>query len=731
MVDLTIGVRSLTGTFHGSDARTAREWPPSPFRLFQALRAGLGAASTDSPALQALFWLETLGAPAIEAPAAQTMSSYTLYVMNNDIDSVKGDMSRVGKLRAAKVLKPQQFPIDAVVRYRWENIDGPVPVALKELVHRLHTFGLGIDAAYADCQVDDEADRLPGNRPGLNWIPSSDRSQAKKLPIAVPGSLARLEVRHEAWLRRLQQKGKQVHFSQPPMALYASQSYATRPSRLIVSFRVPTNQDRFVVMPATAADALVTAIGIVILKRFPDETDWLEKLVMGRGAGPRELAQRLRIVPLPSRGHVNADGQFRRALVEVPQGSRLQMAGIGWALDGELLPAAVDELIAMNAAGMSSAPDWDLSAQTEQRRSLVLSVETESVDDLLKRLGYARETRCWRSITPVVLPIRRGTRRAPAMDGQARVELEKVARRQLIDAVRHADLPKPVGVTLQREPFGPAGRPASEYALGTRFDAARMFHAELRFDESIDGPFLVGDGRFRGLGLFEAVGEDQRSVHAFAIEPSVPSCDREALLRQFRRALLARAQSALRASARLSEFFHGHDGEGGIARSGQHRHLYFRAVVDGEFIRSIEVILPNAVDRIADAPKAGEQLTLARAIDGFETLRFGSHVLRLVSTAPEPAAFATRFENRTRYVTTRRPRRGDDRAMFIERDVRQQLASIGLSGPAHMHVVDVTLRGDGLLEAKVTVEFHQYVSTPVMLGSDAHFGGGDFVPKPL
>ena len=83
MTRFCVTIRFLDPRFHGRGDR-GPEWPPSPFRLFQAL---LAAASRNGLLDEEAFhWLERLSPPEILAPPVLPVSSWKNYVPNNDSD---------------------------------------------------------------------------------------------------------------------------------------------------------------------------------------------------------------------------------------------------------------------------------------------------------------------------------------------------------------------------------------------------------------------------------------------------------------------------------------------------------------------------------------------------------------------------------------------------------------------------------------------------------------------
>src|ERR1700678_4467698 len=102
MTHLLLTVRFLDDRYHGLlDRGGPPEWPPSPFRLFQALVAGVArrgelvdgeevsSNTTFTPIGQALGWLQQLTRdhpPIIIAPKSKTGQAITRFVPNNDGD---------------------------------------------------------------------------------------------------------------------------------------------------------------------------------------------------------------------------------------------------------------------------------------------------------------------------------------------------------------------------------------------------------------------------------------------------------------------------------------------------------------------------------------------------------------------------------------------------------------------------------------------------------------------
>src|SRR5579875_1348873 len=164
---LCIETRFLAGRYHGRRSERDHtffpaEWPPAPYRLFQALVAAgnLGARRTafSDAKKDALRWLERRNAPDILAPAAYPASVVQLYVPNNDMDKVarawvrnREPEKQPSELRTGKDLRPHRLAEDTPVRFLWPIADEEWPEAsrhveiLCEEARQLHSLGLGID----------------------------------------------------------------------------------------------------------------------------------------------------------------------------------------------------------------------------------------------------------------------------------------------------------------------------------------------------------------------------------------------------------------------------------------------------------------------------------------------------------------------------------------------------------------------------------------------------------
>ncbi len=503
MSALVLYVRLHDGRYHGEG-----DWPPSPARLFQALVAGAGLggrlANTERAALE---WVERQQPPLVAAPVARQAERGVLFYMpNNDSDAIAGDPLKMTRIRTAtKVFRPYLFDAAVPLVYVWPvrggSGDEDLARQICSLAERLYQLGRGIDMAWAWGELlDDQAlDDFLAKHPGRLFRPSAAKGAAT-LQSPCPGSLESLDRRYRAFGERLRyvKEGKSVRvvFRRPPGARFQQTPYDSPPSRQLYELRSRTTEGSFAPWPLTRATALVVRLrdgAVECLKRaLPGSIGDVERVLLGRkpdgtNDGPPE--DRVRIIPLPSIGHVHADREIRRVLVEVPPTCPLRTDDVHWAFSGLDVGDMTGEI-------------WAVLTRTEDER-------------VGRHYGLADDGGhwVWRTVTPAALPEQARRRRIDparrfqeAKGGEERsTELVQaaVAVRQ---ALRHAGVRAAVQtMRVQREPFEGKGARVESFAEGTRFDKHRLWHVEITFREPTSGPLVIGDGRFLGLGVMAPV----------------------------------------------------------------------------------------------------------------------------------------------------------------------------------------------------------------------------------
>lgn len=721
---LLITVRFHDGRYHG-----AGDWPPSPARLFQALVAAAALPGLDADRRNALRWLESLSAPTIAAPAAHSGQNVNLFVPNNDLDAKGGDIRRIAEIRSAtKRIRPRLFDTALPLRYIW-RFDGDESQAkcICDIAGGLYQLGRGVDMAWAIGEVLDEAraEEQLSDYPGVIYRPSL-RGKGLALDCPDDGSLASLETRHKANAQRFTRVNGRIQFSNAPKPRFRAVAYNSPATRLLFELRRTTAPGApFAPWPLKNAATLVQTLrdgACARLEQHFNGSGVVEKVLIGRNATDADKILRIRIIPLPSIGHVHSDPGIRRVLVEVPPDCPIRSDDVAWGFASLEVTASV------------------LDEETGEILSSPVDLVKADDDAMLAHYGVSEEcgARLWRSVTPLVLPedakrrrIDPTNRREQAKGGKERADEQSRACHAVIQALRHAGLrEKVVGLRAQREPFHPKGERVETFAAGTRFSKHQLWHVEIEFAEVVSGPLLLGNGRYCGLGLMAPV-QQVEGVLAFSIVDGL-TADVELLqlARALRRAVMTRVQNEIGARDKLPLFFTGHEADGPAARSGGHAHLAF--VPDLERERLL-VIAPHVIEHRDPYPEEGKHLVLlARALTGFDELRAGpSGRLRLSKVSIDPDVdplFSTskRWMSSTPYVATRHPKR--DVEAFLRLDAMTELRRRGL--PSSTVIEPQTVGSGHTNVANLSLTFEVAVPGPILLGRNLHFGGGLFSAHP-
>jgi CRISPR-associated protein Csb2 len=734
-----------TARYHGM-SQGAPEWPPAPARVYQALVAGSAIGNALPEQLVPAFeWLESLQPPIIAAPTRTLGQRISLFVPNNDADSLP-DPRDVSGIRTAKLIQPSLFAADQPLLYAWElGSDDAHARAIVEAAHGIYQLGRGIDMAWAAGQVigDNTFEDLLSTYRGVVHRPHPGSRGDRALACPLPGSLRSLVERHGAKKLQIEEASKRsrVLFTNSPKPRFASISYAHSRSLVVYELR-DRSQARPWPWALGRATALVEKLRDTAAARLRaglgDDGEQVTRSLVGRaedGSGTVPIAQRVHIVPLPSIGSVHADRAIRRVVVEVPSGSPLRAADVEWAFSGL---------------------DW-ADAETGELSPLV--VTKSDTDDMLTH--YIGPSRRWRSVTAVALPenVRRRridpVRRQPeAKSAQERISEEARAVTAVHVALRQAGLQgTATAVRVQREPFEAKGLRAEAFAPGTRFAKERLWHVEIELDRLLEGPLSIGDGRFIGLGVMAPVAEAWRTPTAqspqrhavqlpsagnglFALEVAGPTNSGSdapiQVARALRRAVMARVRDTLglRPDAGLDRFFSGHELDGTGSKAHTSRHLAFQW--DRPRQRLL-VIAPHLIERrVPGWHERQHLLTLERALDGFFELRAGTagHFrMRPCPLSPSDTLLvaATRWTSLTPYAVTRHRKCSSANEALVA-DVLAECARCSLPRP-EVEVTDVRgVSGRGL-EGHVQLRFAVAVAGPIVLGRTSHLGGGLFVAQ--
>lgn len=540
MTHLLLTVRFLDDRYHGLlDRGGPPEWPPSPFRLFQALVAGVArrhelVIGPDVPENtnftdigKALGWLQRLTRdhpPIIIAPKHKEGQAITRFVPNNDGDKKFDRQERL----AAKPTLPTLFILESGQRpevcYIWqlsENHDCP-GANIERAARSLTSLGWGIDMAFADARLASEEEVQ--NLKGIRWYPKKSAGSfhdTLRAPTYDDESgqctLCDLRHCHSTFINRIEH-GKPLKTVDKPKVfdrvLYTS---TERPiARPYVVFKlVDENEDAFPYPHAKLIHiaGMVRHLAIEAMSKDPPRSvvknakQWVETYVAGhRQAAKTETlkknrclddldddAQReeiagsdghrqLSYLPLPSIGHPHADPGVRRVMIAAPVGDDALLDHVARRLAGQALkPLRGDEF-----AG--------------REPPILMPVRRDNVARF-----YTEPANVWHSFTPVILPGHDDHKPA-----KTRALIERALAQSGIDQPCEFEWSafSRFSKSYSAHKYDKEKRPAG-YLRPNHLLTQTAVHLTLRFKDDllVLGPIVIGAGRHCGFGLLAKIND--------------------------------------------------------------------------------------------------------------------------------------------------------------------------------------------------------------------------------
>jgi CRISPR-associated protein Csb2 len=503
---LALDVEFLTGVCVSTQWGTLHrvEFPPQPVRLFRALVAAWADGGQDEEERSALTVLEACGAPEVIAPRLrkdhERMGTNMVYVPPNDVSTTGRPGAALPK---GKALKEALYPIPAyrtnrqarafpamalpdderIVRYVWR--DASMSDAMFRALHRVgrRVSYVGHSHSLTRVYVHTSAEALASGM--LHLVPVSHRGR-HQMGVPVAGELARLQMAHAANIR-------------PGAATW--QSYAEHSPPASASSNV-FSDEWIVLVPAEGIAPALTAMPYVadtlrraLLARadsLPTGDDFPEvlkrtalQLISGHAPDGRPLTQpHLAIIPLANLGNRFATGRVLGVALVPP---RLESAAESDLLQ-DVLRACIGSTELTLTLGQFGV--WTLKEH-------IGTPDRQSIDPE----RYSRRSTTWTTATPLVLD------RHPKRDGDAEATVAA--------ACAHIGLGTPRSVLLHKhcaltggEPAWPRAR-SGGWARRWKQDGARadafggrpLTHATIEFEDSVEGPVILGAGRYLGLGL--------------------------------------------------------------------------------------------------------------------------------------------------------------------------------------------------------------------------------------
>jgi CRISPR-associated protein Csb2 len=464
------------------------DWPPQPDRIFSALVATWAARGQDGQEAAALEWLETLQAPRILASEAEPRTSPIVFVPPNDPRSDRQKNAK-GVLPALRSRQPRRFPAmrphDPTVRIIWQGAapEGGTLSALQRLA--ADTAYVGHSASLTRCrfQFGDHADELRG----------------AKLPQrrVYAGRFAELQQAYGA--------GRRPLLGAPVSAV----SEAKQPRTNMFGERWLILEHVAGIMPDIRACAIVAkTIRNVLLSGYQriGLEDRIPEVISGHATdGTSTHSPHLAVIALPFVGSAYADGHVLGfALVPPRDGTILEDQDLRRVLR-ELAPIDQERgrrvltIRTKEGTPSDSAFSIDLSPTLEpgNKRSLDPAI-------------YLGPARLFATVTPIALD-----RHLKEKDDARQDEI----RAQITAACTNIGLPEPDQIVADKHSAfegAPSAYPSNKSPTWTRWQMPRalatrqLTHAVIRFPREVEGPVILGAGRFMGVGLCRALDAESR-----------------------------------------------------------------------------------------------------------------------------------------------------------------------------------------------------------------------------
>jgi len=468
---LSLAIEYLTGRSVSSvyDFDTA-EWPPHPARFFYALVAAFHSVENpDAEERDALCWLEKQRPPEILASERTEGSVPIVYVPVNTERSGGSSISPdipIPRGRQGRTF-PSVLPRSPVVYFLWRDAqpsDGCLK-ALSRLSGRVSYLG------HSSSLVALRFGATEAEGVGLDrYAPMADGDLMLRLPRE--GLLVELE---ELYRSRGEEK---VELPYEPVSygrkgvdhMVARQPPRPGPFGSIIVFRSASNPAPSI----TAVFNVASAFRGALIQKNSGDGPMLPEVISGHlQDGSVSSRTHLAIVGLPDVGHPHADGSLKGLGVLLPTGLPEE--------EGERVLRAIGMLGRLVQLKMGEHGVWSLERDPVGGGLMALDPATW--------IGPARR---WATVTPVVLD--RFPRRAYSDESASTIS----------DSCVRMGLPAPEQVEVGPVSAFEGAPPVSEFVPYRKQGMPPRIHvhAFISFGDEVQGPLLVGAGRYMGMGLF-------------------------------------------------------------------------------------------------------------------------------------------------------------------------------------------------------------------------------------
>jgi CRISPR-associated protein Csb2 len=479
-MSLLLEIEYLSGVCFAATGQDspAPDWPPQPDRVFSAFVATWAARGQNAQEADALEWLEKLDPPRILASGAAPRTSATVFVPPNDPRSDKQKHAR-GVLPAFRSRQARRFPasrpFDPIVRLLWPDAEpeGAAFAALTRLAR--DTAYVGHSASLTRCWF-------------VHAASAADQDNANP-------PRRRVYAGRFAALRRDFERGHRPNLGDP-----------VAPAATVEKEKANIFSDRWLLLEHVAGDMRDLRAAAIVAKTLRDALlsgykqigleDRIPAVVSGHAPDKTPArAPHLAIVPLAFAGFPYADGHVMGFALVPPRGSAI--------LEDEDFRKALKKIAPLDPKAERRALTLKPKEGTSHGRTFCigLSPTLEPGKPSLDPALYTACARTFATVTPIALD------RHLKEKGEAR---QREIATQIAAACRNIGLPKPEDVVADKHSAiegAPSAYPSGNsppwmrWRLPPTLASRQLTHAVIRFAEPVEGPVLLGAGRFVGLGL--------------------------------------------------------------------------------------------------------------------------------------------------------------------------------------------------------------------------------------
>lgn len=533
MSSFSLVIEYLTGYAVATDPanRERAEWPPHPARVFMALAAAhFETEPGNLEQRKALDWLATLEPPDLRIPEHTLRDVLTAYVPVNDMEvpkrktidgwhptalddrnAVKDAMVILPAYRTNK--QPRTFPRVHVgsepVILTWHASEDPPAAhldALESICGNVARIGHSSSLVWV---------RLERGASALPTLVPDQHSLERRLRTVHPGALHRLE---EAF-----NKAAIDEFADLETQIANSKGKAKKSLQEKLNGRFPGGKPksqrpvfsisrgyRPIEAPRPAAVESPFDANFIVLRESDDSTEsfGLESTAQIMRALRNVLMSRSPVQPVPSwvGGHEpngeKLTSQNHMALIPLAFVGREyadgHLMGVGILLPRDVPLRRRAEVLAPILFNEQNQPRT-LELTMGQAGVWKLVRETDlSPKHTLQTRTYTGPSASWATVTPILLD------RMPKADrSNEPIEWREEVAGIVVQSCSNLGLPEPISVRIEKTPFfiGSLRAMPGQGGFPQLRRGKYQVHVQIDFDAPVQGPLLLGAGRFLGYGL--------------------------------------------------------------------------------------------------------------------------------------------------------------------------------------------------------------------------------------